>query len=171
MNKTPTQKIIDEIAQNFDQKFCDGKLLKYGSVNLTLKDDHEFLRACPEDSYGVTYTYPTQNRWKFLKRGFAIFIAHYLSDPKNKDLLIDTVLHELIHAKVHMDRLSDMDDHGPTFLRYASKVTAHFRIQMKINEHFEGGFFIKGKKAHDSKIIIRVRNEIYRERKKQQNVQ
>jgi hypothetical protein len=70
-----------------------------------------------------------------------------------------------------MDRLSDIDDHGRTFLRYASKVAAHFRIQMKINEHFEGGFFIKGKKSHDSKIVISVRSKIYRERKKQQNVQ
>jgi len=106
-----------------------------------------------------------------MKRGFAIFITHSLSEPKNRDLLTDTVLHELIHAKIHMDRLCDSDDHGPIFLRYCNKVAAHFLIQMRINEHFDDRFIIKGKKAHDSKIITSVRSKIYRQRKKQQNVQ
>jgi hypothetical protein len=65
-----------------------------------------------------------------------------------------------------MDKLDEKDDHGPIFFSYSSKVAAHFRIQMRINEHFEGGFVIKGKKSHDNKIINKVRSKIYRGNKK-----
>lgn len=160
-----TQKIIHEYAQNFGRKFCDSKLFKYGFINLTLIEDHEFLRACSIDAYGVTYTYPAQNSLKFMKRGFAISITHSLSELKNRDLLIDTVLYELIHAKIHLDKLEGKDDYGPIFLSYSSKIAAHIRIHMRINEHFEGGFFIKVKKSHDNKIINRVRSMIYRKKR------
>ncbi len=105
---------------------------------MTLIEDNEFLRAYSKDAYGVTYTYPMQNSLKFMKRGFAIFITHSLSELKIRDLLIDTVLYELIHAKIHLHKLESKDDHSPIFLSNCCKVAAHFRIKMRINEHFEG---------------------------------
>ncbi len=105
---------------------------------MTLIEDHEFLRACSKDAYGVTYTYPMQNSLKFMKSGFAIFITHSLSELKIRDLLIDTVLYELIHAKIHLDKLEGKDGHSPIFLSYCSTVAAQFCIKVRINEHFEG---------------------------------
>ncbi len=126
------QNIIYEWANKFDQKFCDGKRLKAGSINLTMRDDLDYLRACPEYAIRFTYSYPTQQRWKYMKRGFAYFITHSLSKAENRETLIETVVHELIHAKIHMDELTDMDDHGPTFLRLCSKAAKHFKINYHI---------------------------------------
>jgi hypothetical protein len=158
------QNIIDEWANKFDQKFCDGKLLKSRSINLTLRDDLDYLRACPEYANGLTYSYPTQQRWKYMKRGFSCFITHSLSKAENRETLIDTVVHELIHAKIHMDELTDMDDHGPTFLRLCSKAAKHFKIKFHINEHFEKGFKITGNKTHDNAIIKKVNGLLYRKK-------
>jgi hypothetical protein len=98
----------------------------------------------------------------FMKRGYACFIDHHLSKPEMWDTMVDTVMHELIHAKIHMEKLRDIDDHGPKFLRLASKAAKYFDIEMKINEHYKGGIIITGDKDHDTKIINNVRSKINR---------
>jgi hypothetical protein len=156
------QKIIDDYASKFDIKFCNGSLLKSGSINLALKRDHKYLNACPDYAHGITYSYPTKRRWSFMKRRFACFIEHNLSKPEMWDTMVDTVVHELIHAKIHMEKLSDSDDHGPKFLRSAIKAAKYFDIKMKINEHYKGGVVMTGNKDHNTKIINKVRSKINR---------
>ncbi len=95
------QNIIDEWANKFDQKFYDGKLLKSGSINLTLRDDLDYLRACPEYSNGLTYSYPTQQRWKYMKRGFSCFITHSLSKAENRETLIDNAIIKKVYGLLY----------------------------------------------------------------------
>jgi hypothetical protein len=57
------QKIIDDYASKFDIKFCNGLLLKSGSINLALKKDNKYLSACPDYAHGMTYCYPKKRRW------------------------------------------------------------------------------------------------------------
>jgi hypothetical protein len=76
------QKLIDEYALKFDAEFCNNNLLKFGTIQLALKKDRKYLNACPKNNNGITYIYPTEPRWGYMKRGFACYIDHKLSRPK-----------------------------------------------------------------------------------------
>jgi hypothetical protein len=111
---------VNEIASYFDDMYCKGELMKYGTMRITSPIDRLHINACPEGLNGITYCYSSRKEISFLGKEFGIYIDNALCD--NFDLLMDTCSHELMHAKMHIEGISDLNDHGPKFLEIYSMV-------------------------------------------------
>jgi hypothetical protein len=125
------QSKVNEIASYFDM-YCKGDLMKYGTIRVVSSIDRLHKNASPEGLNGITYCYPSRKETSFLDKGFGFYIDNTLCD--NFGLLIDTFMHELVHAKMHIEGVIDLNNHGPKFLELCSVVCKDLGINIRVEE-------------------------------------
>jgi hypothetical protein len=123
------QGYVVRLAINFDQIFCEGKLMQQGKIKFVLPNDSNYVRALPDDHFAITYEMTIDD-----VKSFSIYILYSLCEPPNVSRLIDTVLHELVHAKIHCEAIGDLADHEPNFLYLCSKVANYYGLVMQLSE-------------------------------------
>jgi hypothetical protein len=61
-----------------------------------------------------------------MDKGFAIFLDHRVATI-DRDIIRDTINHELCHSKLWLENCQEKEEHGPEFLKTCDAVAKHFK--------------------------------------------
>ncbi len=125
--------------------------------------DKVLANTAPPNHYGIPYVWPmVQENKSSMTKGFAIFLDSRLVTTR-RDMLRDTVYHELCHAKLWMEDCPEEDSDGTMFLKTCDDVAKYLNTIHTTVSNSSATILVKESRSYPNSSIKRKFRQSLRE--------